>query len=306
MSYLEDSNSWLTSRKLILTVGIAVSSLFVLIVANMSAVEVKKGHVGVIMNWGAVQPKALEPGLHFITPFKQSIEEMNTQLKTYEVSASAASKDLQTVTTKISVQHSLNGTMAPDALQMVGDLAKFDTTVVGPAVMESLKSVTAKYTAEELITKRELVKQQVTEAITAYINHTLDDKGIKGALHISNVAITDFEFSKEFNNAIEAKVKAEQEALQAENEKKKRITQSEAAAQEKKNAADAAAYEIEKNSVARAAAIEREAKALRDNPNLIQLRAIERWSGTLPTFTGGGQPIPFINVTPGTTSPGAK
>ena len=86
-----------------------------------------------------------------------------------------------------------------------------------------------------------------------------------------------------------------QEALQARNEKVKRVTQAEAAYQEQKLAADAAAYDIEARSKAKADAIAREAKALKDNPQLIQLRLSEKWDGTLPKFTGG-EAIPFIDI----------
>jgi len=286
-----------TAKKTALMVVGAIVGILVLITGVKSCVQIKAGQVGVVMNWGAVQNEVLQPGLHIVVPWMQTVHEMNTQLGSIEVSAAAASKDLQTVTTKISVQYSLNGSMAADALQNVGDLNRFDPTIVKPAVEESLKATTSQYTAEQLITQRDQVKQKVTEAIKAYIEHTLTEKGIKGALHIANVAITNFDFSQEFNHAIELKVKAEQEALQAENEKRKRITQAEAAAAEVKTEADAKAYQITQESMARASAIKREAEALANNPNLIQLRAVERWNGQVPTYSGGQQPIPFINVT---------
>ncbi|HEY9870308.1 MAG TPA: prohibitin family protein [Candidatus Obscuribacterales bacterium] len=290
-------NSFWTGKKIAGAVVAAFALLFLIITGFKSFVTVEKGHVGVVMNWGAVDNKPLDPGLHLVVPFKQTVEEMSTQLKSFEVTASAASKDLQPVTTKISIQHSINGAMAPQALQNVGGLEQIDLVVVKPAIEESLKAVTAKHTAEELVTKREAVKALVTQAITAYIDHTLDEKGIKGALHIANVAITDFQFSPDFNKAIEDKVKAEQDALRAENDKRKRVIDAEAKAAEQKLAADAQAYQIEKESVARAQAIKREADALAQNPNLIQLRAVEKWNGQLPTFSGSS-PVPFINVTP--------
>ena len=163
------------------------------------------------------------------------------------------------------------------------------------AIQESVKAITAQYTAEQLVTKRAEVKLQIQEAIDNFITVTLKDKNVPTALKIANVAITDFEFSDEFNKAIELKVKAEQEALQAINEKTRRVTQAEAAYQEQKLAADAAAYNIEARSKSKADAIEREAKALKNNPELIQLRLSEKWDGTLPRFTGG-ETIPFINV----------
>jgi len=124
---------------------------------------------------------------------------------------------------------------------------------------------------------------------------TLQDKQVPTALKIANVAITDFEFSEGFNKAIELKVKAEQEALQALNEKTRRVTQAEAGYQERKLAADGEAYEIEASSKAKADAIAREAKALKNNPELIQLRLAEKWDGTLPRFTGGDG-VPLINI----------
>ena len=102
-------------------------------------------------------------------------------------------------------------------------------------------------------------------------------------------------FSEEFNRAIEDKVRAEQEALKAKNEKLRRVTQAEAAAAEKTLAADAKAYEIKVESQARANAIQLEAKALKDNPQLIDLRIAEKWDGKLPKFSGG-EAIPLLNI----------
>ena len=109
--------------------------------------------------------------------------------------------------------------------------------------------------------------------------------------------MTDFQFSEGFNLSIEEKVRAEQLALQAENEKRKRITQAEAKKREKELAADAEAYEIQKMSEARANAIKRESQALKGNPQLIQLRYVEKWNGVLPIYQSGGEgPVPILNV----------
>ena len=138
-----------------------------------------------------------------------------------------------------------------------------------------------------MVTQRATVKTGIQQAIESFINQTLTEKSVPGAIQLANVAITDFEFSDEFNKAIEEKVRAEQEALKAENEKIRRVTQAEAAAAERRLAAEAEAYQIEQASVARAEAIRREAAALRDNPDLITLRIAEQWDGRLPQITGG-------------------
>ena len=156
----------------------------------------------------------------------------------------ASSKDLQTVTTEVSVQFYLNGALAPKMYQQIGTLASVESSIISPAIQESVKSVTANYAAEELITKRDAVKTQIKSKIIDFIRVTLAEKDINGAVQVANVAITDFEFSREFNRAIELKVRAEQEALQAKNEKVKRVTQAEAANEERRLEADSAAYQI--------------------------------------------------------------
>lgn len=271
-------------------------ALVVLVILWSCWVIVESGNVGVVRTLGSVQPNPLEEGFHLKKPFVDDVVEIDVRLRKAESDASAASGDLQVVNTQVAVQYSLVGDMMPRTYQRIGPRATVvETNVIYPAILESVKAITAKYTAEELVTKRADVKLQIQEAIGTNINTTLAQKEVTGAVRLANVAITDFEFSDEFNNAIEEKVRAEQEALKAENEKVRRVTQAEAAAAERTLAADAEAYQIEVESKARADAIRREAEALKDNPSLIELRIAEKWDGQLPQFTGGGA-IPLLNV----------
>jgi len=258
-------------------------------------VIVDAGHVGVVKRLGAVQADYLEEGFHLKTPFIDKITHIDVRLQTMRSSALSASKDLQTVKTVVTVQGSLEASLAPKMYQKVGGLPAINLTIIQPAIKESVKAITAKYTAEELVTKRSEVKIEIQKSIQSFIDTTLNNKKINNGIIIANVAITDFDFSDEFNRAIEMKVKAEQEALQAKNEKIKRVTQAEAAAAEKKLSADADAYEITAGSRARADAIEREAQALKGNPALIQLRLAEKWDGKLPRFNGSSA-VPFLNI----------
>ena len=269
--------------------------ILVIVLATSAFVIVESGHVGVVVTLGAVQPKPLSEGFHIKKPFMDKIEQTDIRLTKAVSKSVAASKDLQTVETQVSVQYSITGAVAPRTYQRIGTRDVVAATVIGPAIQESVKAVTAQFTAEQLVTRRAEVKQQIQTAIESFIRVTLEDKDVPTALTIANVAITDFEFSDEFNKAIELKVRAEQEALQAINEKTRRVTQAEAGYQERKLAADGEAYEIEAASKAKADAIAREAKALKNNPQLIQLRLAEKWDGTLPRFTGG-ESIPLINI----------
>jgi len=276
-------------------VPIVLLIIVALVLVGGMTVIVDAGHVGVLRTLGAVQTEPLDEGLHFKKPILDQVELMDIRLVASHAEATAASRDLQTVTTQVTTQYSLNGVLAPTTYQRIGTLPKISTTLVEPAIQECVKAVTAKFTAEELVTKREVVKQQIQEALITYINTTLKEKELENCIQIANVAITDFSFSEEFNRAIEAKVQAEQQALQAKNEKLKRVTQAEAAAAEIQLASDAEAYSIEAKSKSRADAIEREAKALKQSPELIQLRTIEKWDGVLPRFNGGGV-VPFLDL----------
>ncbi len=264
------------------------------LIGSMTVI-VESGHVGVVRTLGAVQPVALREGFHLKKPFMDQVEQVDIRLTASKEQATAASKDLQTVTTQVTTQYSLNGELAPQIYQKIGTLPKVSASLVQPAIQECVKSVTAKFTAEELVTKREFVKQQIQEALTNFLNNTLREKDLLNSINIANLAITDFNFSDEFNRAIEAKVKAEQMALQAKNEKLMRVTQAEAAAEERKLGASAEAFSTEVQSKARADAIRREAEALQQSPEIIQLRSIEKWDGVLPRITSGGV-VPFLNL----------
>ena len=282
----------MTVTKNILTAAVVLIFLYL---AASSFVVVDAGYVGVVKRLGAVQPEFLPEGFHFKAPFVDVVQKFDVRLSKAESDAGASSKDLQMVRTKIAVQYSMNAALMPMTLQRIGTRLVVEKTLVDPAIMESVKAITALYTAEQLITKRDEVKNRIQAQIDSFLNETLREKELIGSLTIANIAITDFDFSAEFNRAIEEKVRAEQEALKAKNEKLKRVTQAEAAAAEKTLAADAMAYEIEVQSKARADAIEREAKALKDNPQLIQLRIAEKWNGVLPRFTGS-EAIPLLSI----------
>jgi len=272
--------------------------ILLLVAAAGVFVTVDAGTVGVVKRFGAVKDVALPEGLHFKLPFAEEVVPMTTRLTASEAKATAASRDLQIVTTDVTTTYAINGDLAPLTFQRVGTPEKIAVTIVNPAVQESVKAVTAKFTAEQLVTQREVVKQQIQQAIESFINTTLGEKEVQGALNIANVAITDFKFSDEFNKAIESKVQAEQAALQAKNEKLRRVTQAEAAAEEVKLAAAAQAFTIEAESIARAEAITREAEALSGRPEVLRLRSIERWDGVLPRISSGDGMLQMLQLDP--------
>jgi len=173
----------------------------------MAIGQVDAGARGVVLRFGAVTNRILNEGFYFITPVLETVQIMDVQIQKFESPARAASKDLQDVTTEVTVNYKLN----PNEVHTVYQTLRSDyvSRVLVPAVEESVKAVAANYDAEELITKRPMVRADIEQALTGKIS--------KFGILVEAVSITDFQFSTVFAQSIEAKVVAVQAALEAEN-----------------------------------------------------------------------------------------
>ena len=259
--------------------GIAVLTT---IISSFTLVPV--GFVGIKKYLGQVQhEETFEEGLSLKMPFFVTVEDYTKKIISVDVDASASSKDLQDVGTTVTIQMSFMFDHS-HVLQKIGSYGRFIDAILVPAIQESVKASSALYTAEELITKRAEVKNHIILKVSDYLETTLIQKDLdKNVVNIANLAITHFSFSEEFNKSIELKVRAEQEALQAVNEKRRKITDAEATAEQ-----------IRVESIAKANAIEREGRALQRFPMLIQLKQLEKWNGVLPSVTGSY--IPMLDI----------
>jgi regulator of protease activity HflC (stomatin/prohibitin superfamily) len=265
--------------KLIFYLGLGL----MFIIAFFGWYIVPAGKSGILLTLGKVDAVPKDNGFHFKLPIIQSVVKMDIQTQKYEAKASSASKDLQIVSTSVAVNYHLIKDQVPQIFQEIG--INYAEKIIQPAVQEVVKASTAQFTAEELITNRTQVKLKIDELL----QNRLKTKGII----METTSITNFDFSPEFNQAIESKVTAQQTALKAENdlirikvEKEQTITQAEAQAQSVKLKADADAYAL---SVIRS--------ELEKSSNLIQYRAIEKWNGVLPIYSGNANlPLPIINI----------
>ncbi|AWV36913.1 HflC protein [Paenibacillus odorifer] len=253
--------------------GIAAVLIVLLIGAN-SFVSVEYGHVGLYKTFGKLNDNTLSPGIHFKIPFIQTVIQVNTQVTKAETDTSASSKDLQPVSTHVAVNYSVNKASAFNLMNNIG--GNFDSVIINPAIQEIVKEVTAKYPAEDLITRRDVVSSEISEHLTARL--------AKYDLIVNDINIVNFKFSEAFNQSIEAKQVAQQQALKAENdlrrieiEAKQKIAQAQA---------EAESLRLKKQEV---------------TPELVQLKqievqekALEKWNGVLPSVTGGA--TPFVDV----------
>jgi regulator of protease activity HflC (stomatin/prohibitin superfamily) len=249
-------------------IGLLIVGFILLIVLLDSFGTVNAGERGIRTRFGAVTG-VVEQGFYVKLPFIESVRTMSVQVQKEQVEADAASSDLQTVKSQIALNFHLDPARVGDIYQNIG--VGYKDTVIAPALQESMKDTTAKFTAEQLITNR--------EAVRTTMKQTLSDKLIGRGIIVDDMNIVNFDFSVAFNQAIESKVTAEQNALAAKN---------------KLQQVQFEAQQAQAEATGKAQAITIEAQALRDNPQVLELRALEKWNGVLPQYTGGA--IPFINV----------
>jgi len=226
---------------------------------------VDAGDVGVVTQWGKPTGELKQTGLYTaFRPLGYAVYVMQASaIRSLPVNdAEAASSDLQTVKTDITMNFHLN----PDTQSLINVYAtlrdNFDS-IINPLTLEALKAVTAHYTAQDLIDKRARVKDE----LDALLRSRLDKYGII----VDNVSLTQFRFSDQFNAAIEAKVTQEQSALQA----RAKLSQVQ--------------YEAQQTVVA--AKAQAESLALRRQnitQELVEQNFIDKWDGHMPVVMGSG------------------
>jgi regulator of protease activity HflC (stomatin/prohibitin superfamily) len=226
---------------------------------------VPAGHRGVLLRFGAVQG-VLNEGIHVIVPQVNTVELLEVRTQKEEAQSAAASKDLQTVSTTIAINFHLAEDGVDDLYRKVG--RDYKTRVIDPITQESLKAVTARYTAEELIRLREKVKTEVQNDITTRLNP------YNIVVEPSGVSITNFSFSEEFNKAIEQKQVAQQTA-----EKQRYVLQ------QAKLQAETAITEAK--GKAEAARINGQALQAQGGSRVLAREWIDKWDGKLPSVSGG-------------------
>lgn len=223
----------------------------------------------ILLRFWAVTGLTYNEWLYFKIPYIDDMIIMNVRILKEQVEAASASKDLQTISATVALNFHLS---ANKVWQIFNEVwLDYKEKLIDPAIQESIKAATAKFTAEELITKREGVKDQIKDLLTKKLEPRF--------ILVDDVNIVNFNFSESFNKAIEEKVTAEQEALAAKNKLERIKFEAEQAVAEAKWKAESTVIE---------------ATALKTNPEILQLRAIEKWNWVLPQVTWAN--TPFVNI----------
>lgn len=257
--------------KIIKKVVVGIISIIALLILISSFVIVQSGTRGVVLTWGAFHGTIFEPGFHFKFPLAQSVIKLNVQTNKIEVERSEAySHDLQVVDIHSVINYNLDPQAVGTVFAQYG--LEFEGKVLTPNLEASVKQTIAKYTAEELLSKRSEVQDEIQNALKS---------SVPSPFIITKYALVNEQFSKDFEAAIEAKQVAQQDAEKAKNELTKAQIDAESRIATAKGEAEAIKIQAE--------AIQQQGGAA-----YVNLQAINKWNGTLPTYMTGV--VPFVNL----------
>jgi prohibitin 2 len=259
-------------------IGGIVAALLVLVSLINPIRIVQAGTRGVLTTFGKVSPTPLGEGIHFVMPLISRVHVIDVRLQKNEGRGVAASRDLQQVQISAALNWRLDPGLVADTFQKIGNEEAVAARVIEPAAQEATKAVAAQYTAEELVTRRIEVSEQIRDS--------LEQRLRRHGVIVDNLAAVNYDFSEVFDKAIEAKVEAEQKKLTAERDLERIKVEAEQALAKARGEAEAL-----------------KAKRLEITPDLLRLKqlenesdAIKKWNGQLPQVTGGA--TPFVQIKP--------
>lgn len=282
-----------SSFRKILIIGAVIVAVGILFIGSFFTI-IGPGDRGVLMNFGAVSGRILDPGFHFLIPVQQSVAKISVQVQKTQSSQSAASKDLQIVTTGVAVNYNLVPDRVNRIYRDIGGLESVDQKIIAPAIANAVKAVTAHYNADELLANRDKVREEIANQI----RDSISNYDVK----IDGVNITDFNFSAQYNHAIEEKQVAQQQALKANYQlqqvqisAQQQVVQAKAEAEARIESAKGRAEATVLAAQAEAKAMTLKASAI--TPEILKLQMIQQWDGKLPrVVTGDTGVVPFLDT----------
>lgn len=267
--------------------GRIVATVLVVVIALIFAIScfsfVPTGHTGVVTLFGKVEDYTLDSGVHFKNPFARVIK-MDNRIQKESVELSCFSSDIQEVEVVFTLNYQISKEYAMNIYKTIGK--NYFDTAVSPIITESVKTVAARYTAEDLINKR--------NELAMAIETDMKEKLLIFNIELVSTSIEDMDFTDAFTNAVEEKQVAAQNKLKAETEAAQKVVEAEAEAQIRRVTAEAEAYEILQRAEAEAQANQKLAESITDR--LIEYRYYEVWDGKLPQMVMGESTTPMVQI----------
>lgn len=270
-------------KKVVTWILVIVVLLFVAIVAMGSFSTVDEGYIGIKYQFGKIVDDSLQPGLQFKIPFVQQIQSVDIREQVYELDTTTYTKDTQTVeSVKAKLNYFYDKSQLSTIIRNIG-IQNVEAKLIIPQVQSILKNEIGQIRAEELIQNRTTIQNAIQEKLTS----SLGESGII----VSSFAIENIDFENGFEEAVRAKVVAEQDALKMQNKTKEKeeeakqvVIEAEAQAEATRAAADAEAYSI--------GVIQEQ---IAKSPDYIELEKIKKWDGKYPQVMGNNV-NPFVTL----------
>lgn len=301
-------NYWAShpTKAVLQVVGYAVLALFLLASSCSSVYTVPEGHIGIVKQFSKAKDQ-VDPGLHFKIPFIESVEEIEVRTRKNVEQMGSATAEQMPINAEVSVNWTVDPAFGIDLFRKYGGLAQFEARILDPRFRSSAKSALPKYTAEQLIQNR----SQAISSIEENLIKEMEGFPVK----VDNVQIENLVLPPKYIQSIETKqteknlAAAEQHKLDRQGlEAQQKVNTANAERDAAKAHADGVAYatlteataeaeSIKMKGLAEAEAIEAKAKALKNNPLIVQLTHEQQWDGKLPTTVlGGSGALPLYNV----------
>lgn len=297
MNYQEKKPARKKTNVRLISVLVVIALIVVLFFTFSPYVVVPPGHTGVMVTFGRVSDTVLADGLHFKLPW-QNVILVDNRAQKASLNTQAFSSDIQQVNINVSVNYSVDRATSQNLYKNVG--VQYYETVMLPRIMENVKAVFSKYTAENLVGAREQLSLQVKDLLTAEMKAY--------GIEILSVAIEDVDFTDAFTDAVEAKQVAEQNKLKSEIEQaellmvekttaERAVVTANADAEVARIDADAKAYALRIQAEAEAEANKLIASSITDQ--LIDYVQANNWDGALPQLMSGADSsiLPILDMT---------
>lgn len=279
-------------------------SLLALLICFLGCFKtVPTGSTGIVTTFGKIENITLDAGIHFMSPWKKVVN-MDNRTQKQSIEMQCFSSDIQEVSVVYTVNYQINKTNAQEIYRTIG--TEYFDTIVMPKALEAVKSVFAKYTAEDLIASRSNLSKE--------IEGVLVDDLARQNIQITATSIENIDFTDAFTNAVEAKQVAEQNKLKAQTEQAQATLEAQAQAERQviqakadadaaivaanadaevaKISADSSLYQGEKE----ATILQRVGEQMERYPNLVKYKYYEKWDGKLPeTMLGDSEVILDLN-----------
>jgi regulator of protease activity HflC (stomatin/prohibitin superfamily) len=278
---------------------LGVAAVFALVILRMGFYTVDTGELGVILRYGQVMGIA-QPGPHLKIPLVDTVATVSTRTRWIDWRDSGVmqtySRDQQPaeLTVRVSYHIKPDSESVKALYAQYGTVQSYETAVIQPRATQEIKTTFGQFNAVTAVQERQDLNAKAQAAVVSAIEKAAGANKIEPGA-IEGVEIQNIDFSKTYEDSIEARMQAQVEVEKV----NQNLEREKAQAQIRVVQAQAEADAVRLKGEAEAAAINARGKALRDNPDLVSLNAVEKWDGHLPTTMPPGTAVPFIQLPAG-------